>query len=200
MNSPTSPVKSLRECLESLPETGNIGGEVWKQILPRLEDAWSSLGGSLNKSTSADKLYRAENMAWTPPVLTFTLERHGGTVNGSSRAELHHWQVNIETGVAAIVKVRRRQLSPMDSRLDVAALAREARERIVAGEKHESLKWVDDTYVLIVIGNIIPATYAQTASGRRKRFRAALDKEMTQAGWQRADQGSRCGYRRIAAA
>jgi len=168
--------------------------------LPRLEDAWSSLSGSLDKSTSADKLYRAENVAWTPPVLTFTLERHGGTVNGSSRAELHHWEVNTETGVAAIVKVGRRQLSPMDSRLNVAALARATRERIVVGEKHESLKWVDDTYVLVVIGNIIPTTYAQTTSGRRKRFRAALDKEMAEAGWQRADQGSRCGYKRIASA
>jgi hypothetical protein len=56
-------------------------------------------------------LYRAEDVAWTPPFLTFTLERHGGTVNGSSRAELHHWEVNIETGVATIVKVGRRQLT-----------------------------------------------------------------------------------------
>lgn len=145
MNSPTSPVKSLRECLDSLPQRGNIGGEVWKQILPRLEDAWSSLHGSEDKGTSADKLYRAENVAWTAPVLTFTLERHGGTVNGSSRAELHHWEINIETGVAAIVKVGQRQLSPMGPRLDVAELARETRERIVAGKKHESLKWMDDT-------------------------------------------------------
>jgi hypothetical protein len=200
MELPNSPVQALREFLQSLPQTGSINAEVWKQLLPHLEKAWDGLNGKGQEKTLATKLYRAENVVWTPPLVTFTLERHGGTVNGSSRGELHHWQVNIETGVAEIGKIGRRQLSPLAKRLDVAGLARETKKRIVTGEKHDTLNWIDETYVVILIANIIPETNAQTTASRRMRFRDALDREMAGAGWQRADKGNRRGYKRVVSA
>lgn len=128
-------------------------------MLRLLEDAWGDLDGSEDKSTFAKKLHRAEDLEWDPPFLHFTLERHGATVNGSSRAELHHWEVNVDTGVAAIWNTSRRQVSPMDSRLDVAALARETKKRVVAGDQHDSLKWIDETHVVILVGKIIPEPF-----------------------------------------
>jgi hypothetical protein len=197
MESPKSQVAALRNFLQSLPQTVNISDEIRNQLMPLLEEAWASLSGTREENTFASKLYRAEGVAWTPPIVTFTLERHAGTVNGSSRAELHHWIVNVETEVAKIQKKSRRQLSPIDKRLDVAALAIEARKRIVAGEEHDSLNWIDKSHVVILIGEIIPTTNAQTTSSRRGRFSMALDQEMKKAGWEEARKGNRAGYKWI---
>ncbi len=45
---------------------------------------------------SALELAWDEDLRWSLPYYTFSLERHGATVNGSSRAEVHHWSVNVE--------------------------------------------------------------------------------------------------------
>ena len=42
----------------------------------------------------ASKLGRMEKVEWQPPYLTFSIERHGATVKGSTRAELQNWQVD----------------------------------------------------------------------------------------------------------
>jgi hypothetical protein len=186
-------VEALRNFLQSL-QAGSLSEEVESQMMPLLTGAWNSIEGTGAQSTFAYKLDRAEKLEWNPPVLSFTMERHGGTVNLSTRAFLHHWKVDIEKGVAHIAKTGARQLYPMAPRLDVKGLATEVRKRIVAGERLDSLKWISDSHVVIQIGSIIPEAHAQTTSSRRKRFRAALDQEMAEAGWQKADQGNRCGY------
>jgi hypothetical protein len=54
-----------------------------------LIECWGLLGGSSQEGTTADKLSgRIENLRWQPPYLLFQIERHGGTVMGSSRAEI----------------------------------------------------------------------------------------------------------------
>ena len=96
-------VEPLRYFLGTLPQTESISPEDWAQLLPRLREAWNCLQGSIDQNTLKSTLDGAENVAWTPPFLTFTLERHGITEFGSPRAEIHNWQVNIETGVAEIL-------------------------------------------------------------------------------------------------
>ena len=44
------------------------------------------------------------------------------TACGSSRAELQHWTVDLETKTATLEKFGHRQLSPMQPRLDVEPL------------------------------------------------------------------------------
>jgi hypothetical protein len=46
------------------------------------------------------KVSRAEELSWNPPILSFTIERHGATARGSSRAELHEWTVTLHEGTA----------------------------------------------------------------------------------------------------
>ena len=60
-----------------------------KRVFDALVDAWPNLPGSDDQSTFAEKLWRTEKLEWRPPMITFRLERHGGTVNGSTRADLH---------------------------------------------------------------------------------------------------------------
>jgi hypothetical protein len=44
---------------------------------------WADLEGASDEAMEPWKLGRMENPEWLPPVLTFVVERHGGTVLGS---------------------------------------------------------------------------------------------------------------------
>ncbi len=60
-----------------------------------LANYWESIEGSNAGGMRAYKLSgRIEKPKWVPPLLTFEIERHGGTVQGSSRAELQRWTIN----------------------------------------------------------------------------------------------------------
>lgn len=65
-----------------------------EQLALLLREAWVSLAGGDETRMDASKLEgRMEKVTWTPPVLTFTIERHGETVMGSSRSRLYRWTV-----------------------------------------------------------------------------------------------------------
>ena len=38
-----------------------------------------------------------EDLTWDPPNLCFSIDRHGGTVMGSKRAERQTWMLNLQT-------------------------------------------------------------------------------------------------------
>jgi hypothetical protein len=65
-----------------------------------LAAAWEQLNGFDAEGMAAEKLDRIEQVEWNPPRLTFVIERHGGTVMGSTRAELHGWSIDIDRGTA----------------------------------------------------------------------------------------------------
>ena len=87
---------------------------------------------------------RMEGVTWKPPVIKFTIERHGGTVIGSSRAELQTWWVDVEQGTATYEVTGHRQIRPMQPRLDVKALAKEVADLIHAGKEDERVSWYPD--------------------------------------------------------
>ncbi len=69
-------------------------------LLARLKPAWHHLEGSESNSMAAYKLDRIEDPDWAPPILSFVVDRHGATVLGSTRGELQHWTVNLDTDEA----------------------------------------------------------------------------------------------------
>jgi hypothetical protein len=154
-----------------------------------LYEHWESLDGSSIESTTADKLHRAEDLTWKPPILSFTLERHGGTVNQSSRADLHFWEVNVDTLHAAIVRESYRQLQPLDKRLNTKKLAQDVAKRILAGEQHETLQWKDAQTVSLKIAALIPETNQQTTASRRRKFYDDLEQTLKPEGWIKAGTG-----------
>jgi hypothetical protein len=93
-------------------------------VISLLQTCWHQFDGSSAESTTAAKLARAEDVVWDPPYLVITLERHGGAVQGSSRAALHRWVVNTETMTANCDSSSHRQLTPRDKTLDVKPLAK----------------------------------------------------------------------------
>ena len=62
-----------------------------------LAEVWDDLGGDDGGMAGCKLIGRMERVEWHPPVLAFTIERHGGTAIGSTRAELQRWSVKIST-------------------------------------------------------------------------------------------------------
>ena len=167
-------LRQLLAVLQSGPVTD------YGAIAALLSTCWDGLKGGDATSFQGYKLIgRMEGVNWTPPHLTFRIERHGGTVRGSSRADLQEWIVDVDSATARCEVVGRRQLRPMARRLDVTALAQATTEKIRSGSPDEGLQWQADGSVRVLVGQITPTGPAkQTTAGRRKRFWVALDSSL----------------------
>ncbi len=155
----------------------------------KIEDLLSRCWGQLEVDHGAMAGYkllgRMENVKWNPPLLSFTIERHGAMKFGSSRAELQRWSVNINEAVAGYSQGYRQKYK-RESPLKTKPLAEEVGKLIIGRKDSEKLKWYDDkTRVRVIAGKIIPDDVAkQTLFARRKRFRRDLTEFLNNYGWQ----------------
>jgi hypothetical protein len=127
-------------------------------------------------------LNRTENLSWKPPLLTFDIERHGPTACGSVYAEVHSWEVDVESGTARIVGTRRRQVHPRAERFDVRRLAEDVAAHIIARKEDPRLAWKGNV-VCVRMGQVVPETNKQTTADRRQRFRLILDELLEARAW-----------------
>ena len=176
-------MKKIIEYLATVPQ-GKISNTATLESL--LSNHWEEFKGSDLESTEGYKLVgRMEEVYWTPPLLTFKIERHGGTVLGSSRADLHKWTLNLENKTAECKISGYRQLTPRQPNLNVKKIAEEIIPIIISKKLDERIKWYPDGTVRILIGEIIPSYSASqpTVANRRKRFRKAMDELLGNLGW-----------------
>jgi hypothetical protein len=146
------------------------------EIEALLTKAWDSIDGSTETKLNPDKLCRMEHLEKRDGMLYFDIERHGGTVHGSTRARVYTWEVDVMYGSASIVRERNRQIYKADKRLDVTPIAQELTQRILEKQDHQYLRWnAEKTSCTILVGAVIPMTNKQTTSGRRARLRAAIN-------------------------
>jgi hypothetical protein len=146
---------------------------------------WGEFSGHHGGMEGSRLLGRIEDVTWQPPVLTFSVERHGRTVAGSSKADLQGWTVNVEQNTVFCEPLGCRQVRPLKARLKVEPLAEEIVRLIVAKQQDDRLQWHEDDSVKVLVGKIIPADSAakQTLAGRRKRFQKALLERLGAEGW-----------------
>jgi len=79
------PIDNLKEYLKSTTPGALTDSGVLERLLA---DCWDELSGASAGGMHGWKLLgRMEHVHWNPPVLSFTIERHGGTPLGSTRAE-----------------------------------------------------------------------------------------------------------------
>lgn len=141
-----------------------------------LIDAWSSIAGSEETKLVARKLMRLECLEKRDGKLYFDIERHGGTVHGSTRGEVYTWEVDVDHASATIIKKTHRQLYKADKRLDVGPMAQELADCIIGKLSHPHLKWNENkSSCKLLIGNAIPKTNKHTTAGRRDRLRYGLN-------------------------
>jgi hypothetical protein len=182
MSAMTQAVNELATSLNNVApgEVANIA-----DLEKALSAAWDDLAGPGVGGMDCWKLFgRMENVVWQPPLLSFVIERHGGTVNGSTRAELQHWNVNLDTMTAEITKTGHRQLEPMAKRVNVEPIKEEIVKKILAGQNDPRLTWRGKA-VHVVISRVFPnqAGAKRTVEGRRRRLREAIKKELMGHGW-----------------
>jgi hypothetical protein len=171
----------MRDYLKRL-EPGPI--EVTTHLERLLAKVWDDLGGD-DGMAGQTLIGRMESVEWHPPVLSFVIEKHGGTVLGSTRAEVQQWLVDLDRQTATCEPSGHRQLNPMAKRVDVGSIADEIAQRIVGREADDRLRWLEDGRVRVEVGRIFPGQsgYKQTIQGRRRRFREALIKRLSTKGW-----------------
>jgi hypothetical protein len=150
-----------------------------------LAACWQEFNGDDGGMTGQKLLGRMEEVVWEPPILSFTVERHGGTVQGSSRATLQEWQLDLDNMTAWCEERRFRQVRARQARLDVRALAEEVASLILRHQEGGRFRWYEDGRVRVLIGKVFPegSAVAQTLAGRRKRFREALRERLAAEGW-----------------
>jgi len=177
-----------KDALRALLDSGDWAPD---EVLAKLAACWDGFLGSSDSRMGSYKLDRAEDLRWDPPRLTFTIERHGATVQGSSRAETQRWVVDFDAGTAVAMRTGFSQLRPLSPRLDVQSIAAEIAELIVSGRDDPRLHWKPDrTKVRVLTGEIIPDSGPkQTVQSRRARFAGALIPLINKSGWRQAGGG-----------
>jgi len=97
-------LKRLIQYLKSI-QAGPVSDST--DLAKLLIESWDEFEGSDAEGMRAYKLGdgRTQNVSWNPPLLKFSIERHGGTVQGSSRAERHEWTIDIEARTAVPEKL-----------------------------------------------------------------------------------------------
>jgi hypothetical protein len=173
----------LRKRMYELPP-----GEVTElgRVSALLAECWHDFAGAHSERMHAGKLERIEDLRWDPPVLSFTIERHGGMGMGSTRAELQNWRVDLDRKTARCERSRTyRQVLARAEGVRIEPIARELADTIVAGGADKRLKWQGADTVRVLMAKIFPSDsgYRQTVTGRRKRLRAALEALLGEKGW-----------------
>ena len=183
----TAELKELKAYLAALPP-GDLA-ERDARLIDLLKGCWDQLEGSDSESMAAYKLSRIEEVSWQGPILRFTIERHGGTVLGSSRGELQSWRVDLDNTRADCEKNGRyRQLRPKAPPVNVKPIAVEIAEAIFARRNDDRLKWQSGGAVRVLTGKVFPSAFGQpkqTVSNRRKRLRQTLDEILAEHGWRK---------------
>ncbi len=158
---------------------------------PLLAETWDAFNGD-DGGMSGYKLWdRMEKVEWHPPILSFVIERHGGTCCGSTRAELQGWELDVEQMTVITAKtVSYRQLCWTAERFDIKALAEELAGLIVKHESDEWLVWRKDGTVQVRASTIFPAKsdFIRTVESRRKRLHEAVVKALAGTGWAPQDR------------
>lgn len=178
MGDTTTDWQALRDILRGPAPDAHMVLEALTRVWP--DDAQTSLTKS--------KLHRWERPRWASPILSFDIERHGATVHGSKKAEVHTWSVNVDAESVTLVGTATRQLHKNDARLDVEALANKVVAAVALGPDGPAvswLKWSNDGGVQVVMNDLIPMTNKQTTAGRRKRFGTCFQALMESQGWER---------------
>jgi hypothetical protein len=154
-----------------------------------LANCWDDLSQSSAAGMEAYKLHqRMEDVRWQPPILFFVIERHGGTVLGSTRAELQHWEVDLDKSSAEIVGQGHRQLKPMAPKVSIRALADEIAGVILADRRDDRIWRLDDGSVSVNLTRIFPADsgFQRTVESRRQRLIQYVGRKLGEHGWQSA--------------
>lgn len=148
-------------------------------FIGKLQAEWYSFQGVEDTSLYKSKLSRAESVSKKGNCMYFDIERHGATVNGSTRGEVHTWEVNFEDFTARIIKKTHRQLKKMDKAYNPESDVETVIQLILAKKEDDCLQWRKDKKACRVLTKkIIHSNFVQTQTARAKRFKILLSSRL----------------------
>lgn len=162
-------LEQLRACLAALT-SGPLPSPDSIDVERHLMACWHCLEVALDGWIEAEELAgRIEGLAWTPPLISFQIERHGATVEASTRSTVQSWQVDVDGGTASISGSGQREVYQMDQRLDVLWVAAELVAAICQRRPDSRISWRGGAATVIMATAVLTAD-RQTTSARRKRL------------------------------
>ena len=184
-------MQELRRYLARV-QPGEIGPGDRPVVERLLAESWNEFQQiTENAHMEPNKLLdRTEHLTWKPPLLTFDIERHGGTVLGSVYAEVYSWTLDLASGTAAMGYSKRRVVRKIDRPFKVKPLAEEIAKAILEHKTHPAFEWKGDYKVRVRVDKIIPTTCLQTTADRRRKFWQALCSAVSPYGWGRTSKQS----------
>lgn len=183
----------LRQILTTVAP-GPVSNTDFDRVVNALRWCWDSLSGAREAAMAEHKIDRAEDLRWAPPVLTFEIERHGGTVLGSTRAEIQRWDIDIEAGTATFDDTGYRQIRPTSKRWYPKDDAVKISAAILEDRSEPFLAWRSDRSAVRVLTREVlpdPGGPKETRAGRTRRLYAALAEHLEPHGWHRVGQSWR---------
>jgi hypothetical protein len=169
---------------------GVLNGEVASRLSKLLAFCWESFDGSSETLMAAHKIDddRAHGFKWNSPILTFEIDRHPGTVHGSTRADRQEWEIDVEKRTARPVIIGYRQLAPRASSFKAEPVVRlfvDVISQRLATPPGWNLTWISDDEIRVLVRSLLPdpSGFRKTIEGRVKRLRERLISAMAEKGW-----------------
>lgn len=186
-------VDELYSWLQQRPQ-GPIVEEDTDELSWRLADAWPEFKGGDASSTDETKISgRVDEPYWDDPRLSFDNERHGAFCQGSSRATINKWVVDLQQKTAAIVGQGHRQMTPQNAALNVVPIAKEIVEAILSGAEDNRVQWRKDRQSVRILtggatktGTLVPK---QTQGARGKRLNHEIERLLNGSEWTKVRTG-----------
>lgn len=181
-NDDETPLERLRQFLDAK----GAGEQDAEAVDDFLFDCWALLDMQDDSRLIPRKLLnRLEKVCWEPPILRFQIVRHGGTVLGSTRGEVHAWTVNLDSREALYSTVGQRQLRPRQASFKADSVAKDLASLIKSGKEDPRLLWYGPNEVKVLVEKIVPSegNFKQTVAGRRKRLRDAVRQRLATQGF-----------------
>ncbi len=175
----------LMAFLRRLP-TGQVPNDRLSALKDLVESWWDDFDGADYGGMEPYKLRnRIEKAEWNPPVLTFTIARHGAMAFGSSRATLQHWSLNLDDMTADCEETGYRQLKKPNPPLKIEPIAAEIIGAILGHKEHTHLDWLKNGGVRVRTTELLggQAIPKQTMDKRRKNLREGLSSLLEPHGW-----------------
>ena len=171
----------------AFPE-GPVDEEFAQELKGEMMERWPSLRGGRDTRMAGHKLPRAEDLRIENGRILFEIERHPGNHNGSTRASVQTWGVDLASGTASVIDETHRQIKPRaksytkaDARKDAQAVL-----RILSGRRKNRGELEDNgpgSYTLYACSFADLGQFKRTHIGRRKQFIAALEQVLEPKGW-----------------
>ncbi len=183
-------ISELYTFLEQI-KPGPVANNHKEDLESLLMSCWEEFIGSEDSKMEAYKLERMEDPEWEPPILSFTIERHGGAVRGSTRAEKQAWVLDLNERRASNYSVGYKQIKKRAKSWQAKPVGEELAQKIINGDVDSRLEWLGEgkNKVKVLTPSFVPDYYngpKETTRGRITRFYNVMGNILCPKGWQRS--------------